>query len=67
MYIKRNFMYIHIKFDSNKCNSKQILNYNKCQFECKNPKRYNARKKIYIWNPATRSSIYKCQIYMKFY
>ena len=43
------------KFDGGKSNSNQMWNSDKCQYECKNPKKHRVCKKGYILNPATRS------------
>ena len=43
-----------MKFDSEKCNSNQKWNNDKCRCECKSPKEHRVcEKKNYIWNPAT--------------
>ena len=40
------------KFDGRKCNSNQKWNNDKCQCECKNPKKRVCK---HFWNPATCS------------
>ena len=41
------------KFDSQKCNSDQMWNKDKCPCKCKNPMKHCVCKKYYIWNLST--------------
>ena len=41
------------KFDGRKFNLNQNWNNDKCRCECKNPKKYHACKKGYVWSPST--------------
>ena len=41
------------KFDGRKCILNRRWNNDKCQYECKNPREYNAQERKIIWNPTT--------------
>ena len=43
------------KFDGRKCILNRRWNNDKCQYECKNPREYNAQERKIIWNPTTCS------------